>query len=160
MTSVGQRIRHYRQQACMTQEAVSLDAGLHAPGVISSTLSDFERDKRTPAPEELSAIARALGVPYRVLAGDDPYYRHAPKNPDTRAAAIGRVIRALRLERGWTQQALAYHAYCHIYSLRAWELGQRHPRDYMLNAVLDALSVSPATFWQRVGDAARDGKAA
>jgi transcriptional regulator with XRE-family HTH domain len=59
-SQVGNRIRLYRQQRGMTQEALALNSGLNV-----SFLGDIERGNKKPSIESLEKLLGALGVDFR-----------------------------------------------------------------------------------------------
>lgn len=62
---IGQRIRHYRQQAGLNQTALARRARIN-----QGFLSEIERGKRKPSPSALKALAIALDVAPAVLIGE------------------------------------------------------------------------------------------
>ncbi len=71
-----------------------------------------------------------------------------PKNPDARLA-LGRVVRALRTRRGWSQERLAYACgYDRVY-VSQLERGQRWPTVEAVWYVLHALGAD----WKEFGEA-------
>lgn len=65
---LGKRIRHFRTEACLTQEKLSLITGLS-----QTYLSGVENGKRNPSMKTLVKIAKALHVSVGDLADIDSY---------------------------------------------------------------------------------------
>lgn len=64
---------------------------------------------------------------------------------------LGRNIRKLRKDRGWTSDELAAKA--GLSSVRGIEIGQRaNPRTATLYAIAKALGVEVGTLWEEGGD--------
>lgn len=61
-TLIGINIKKYRELKNMTQEYLSEKIGIN-----TSALSDLERGKTFPKPENLVKIAQALDIPYELL---------------------------------------------------------------------------------------------
>ena len=67
-STLGERIRHYRESADLTQEALA-----HAANIGRVTLVRLEQGNQSPRFKTLTAIARALGRPVQhLLVEPDP----------------------------------------------------------------------------------------
>ena len=137
-TPFGRALRELRERRGWTQEQLASRVGC-TPSVIS----DYEVAGSYPAPENLRAVAAALGVPrlrLRALV--------AERGPAKRTTAFGRLIRETRLARGMTQQQLAQAIGVAVYTVTVYETTNTYPRERHLPGLIarlaKALDLSPA----------------
>lgn len=89
--ALGQRIRRFRKQKCLTQEALAKHVGITA-----SFLGHIERGTRILSLETLMGLCRALEVtPNDLLGcGDAPLHRELPERVCISPAALMENIAA------------------------------------------------------------------
>lgn len=72
------------------------------------------------------------------------------------AAAFGRRLRALRIERGLSQEGLAERASLSLNAVGSFERGQRFPRAASIEALVKALDVEPERFFGGLAGSAQE----
>ena len=137
-TPFGRAVRELRERRGWTQEQLAGRIGCTA-----CVISDYEVAGSYPAPENLGAVAAALGVPRRRLRALVP-----KRSPPKRTTAFGRLLRKTRIARGMTQQQLAEAVGVAVYTVTVYETTNTHPRKEHLPGLIarlaKALDLSPA----------------
>ena len=137
-TPFGRAVRELRERRGWTQRQLAGRIGCAA-----GAISDYEVAGSYPAPENLGAIAAALGVPRRQLSA-----LVAKRRPAKRTTAFGRLLRETRIARGMTQQQLAEAIGVRSYTVTIYETTNIHPRRAYLPGLIarfaKALDLPPA----------------
>ena len=137
-TPFGRAVRELRERRGWNQRQLASRIGCTA-----SLISLYETAGTHPTPENLGAVAAALGVPRRRLLA-----LVAERGPAKRATAFGRLIRETRIARGMTQRQLAEAAGLRAHQIAMYETTNRHPRERHLPGLIarlaKALDLPPA----------------
>lgn len=77
MKKLGERIRHYRLLAGLSQEELGVRCGW--PPGSGTRVGNYENDKRQPSIDDVGLIAKSLGIPQYLLVleeGELPFFTH------------------------------------------------------------------------------------
>ena len=134
----GRVLRELRERRGLTQQQLAARSGCTA-----HVISHYEIARTHPNPENLDAIAAALGVPPHQLSA-----LAAERSPARQSTAFGRLIREARIARGLTLQELAREAGVPERTLANYETRNIHPQERHLSRVVAsfarALDLAPA----------------
>ena len=129
-TPFGRAVRELRERRGWNQRQLASRIGCTA-----SLISDYEVAGTHPTPENLGAVAAALGVPRRRLRA-----LVAERAPAKRTTAFGRLLRETRIARGMTQQQLAEAVGVRTYAVTVYETTNTHPREKHLPRLVERLA--------------------
>ena len=129
-TPFGRAVRELRERRGWNQRQLASRIGCAA-----SLISLYEAAGAHPTPENLGAVAAALGVPQSQLSA-----LVAKRNPPKRTTAFGRLLRETRIARGMTQRQLAQAVGLSDDNIGSYEGANTYPREKHLPGLIARLA--------------------
>jgi transcriptional regulator with XRE-family HTH domain len=136
LIALGRTVRHMREESGMSATGLAAAAGIER-----ERLDAIEAGRFDPTYDVLLALAEGLGVEPAALV------RRVPRDLDPKAVgvAFGQQLRALRVERGISQERLANKTGIHRTTVFKLERGEREPLLSTMLRLARSLDVKPIT---------------
>lgn len=137
MKNFGEKLKELREERNLSQKELGDKMG----GITQQTIAQYEKKDTVPKFETVSKIANALEINPNI------FYSDFSQSVANDSEEIGEKIKAMRLQKGVSQAALARCLGVSTAMICQYEVGKRKPKVETLSKIAGALGVDLKVFY-------------
>ena len=137
MKNFGEKLKELREERNLSQKELGDKMG----GITQQTIAQYEKKETVPKFETVSKIANALEINPNI------FYSDFSQSVANDSGGIGEKIKAVRLQKGVSQTALAKTLGVSTAMICQYEVGKRKPKVETLSKIAGALGVDLKVFY-------------
>lgn len=137
MKNFGEKLKELREERNLSQKELGDKMG----GITQQTIAQYEKKETVPKLETVSKIADALEINPNI------FYSDFSQSVADDSGGIGEKIKAVRLQKGVSQTALAKILGVSTAMICQYEVGKRKPKVETLSKIAGALGVDLKVFY-------------
>lgn len=137
MENFGEKLKRLREERNLSQKELGDKMG----GITQQTIAQYEKKETVPKLETVSKIADALEINPNI------FYSDFSQSVADDSGGIGEKIKAVRLQKGVSQAALAKCLGVSTAMICQYEVGKRKPKVETLSKIAGALGVDLKVFY-------------
>ena len=137
MKNFGEKLKELREERNLSQKELGDKMG----GITQQTIAQYEKKETVPKLETVSKIADALEINPNI------FYSDFSQSVSDDSGGIGEKIKAVRLQKGVSQTALAKTLDVSTAMICQYEVGKRKPKVETLSKIAGALGVDLKVFY-------------
>lgn len=137
MKNFGEKLKELREERNLSQKELGEKMG----GITQQTIAQYEKKETVPKLETVSKIADALEINPNI------FYSDFSQSVADDSGGIGEKIKAVRLQKGVSQTALAKTLGVSTAMIFQYEVGKRKPKVETLSKIAGALGVDLKVFY-------------
>lgn len=137
MENFGEKLKRLREERNLSQKELGDKMG----GITQQTIAQYEKKETVPKIETVSKIADALEINPNI------FYSDFSQSVADDSGGIGEKIKAVRLQKGVSQAALAKCLGVSTAMICQYEVGKRKPKVETLSKIAGALGVDLKVFY-------------
>lgn len=137
MKNFGEKLKELREERNLSQKELGEKMG----GITQQTIAQYEKKETVPKLDTVSKIADALEINPNI------FYSDFSQSVADDSGGIGEKIKAVRLQKGVSQAALARCLGVSTAMICQYEVGKRKPKVETLSKIAGALGVDLKVFY-------------
>lgn len=137
MKNFGEKLKELREERNLSQKELGEKMG----GITQQTIAQYEKKETVPKLETVSKIADALEINPNI------FYSDFSQSVADDSGGIGEKIKAVRLQKGVSQTALAKTLGVSTAMICQYKVGKRKPKVETLSKIAGALGVDLKVFY-------------
>lgn len=137
MKNFGEKLKELREERNLSQKELGDKMG----GITQQTIAQYEKKDTVPKFETVSKIANALEINPNI------FYSDFSQSVANDSEEIGEKIKAMRLQKGVSQAALAKCLGVSAAMIYQYEVGKKKPKVETLSKIAGALGVDLKVFY-------------